>query len=590
MSENHRDMPGDQESSQSSDSGDFESTPDFEQSLEELNSAMVSGALANKLRGRFKRHSKEVRDELAAERAIRESIEREANDSKERTDASKGRGAADSSTDLSDDSSDFSSSDFSGDEGEHGSADSDSSKHTRDFLASLDERFPGVSGGAAGSDREVPPPPPADDEDGSSASAAGAAGAATGAGAGAAGVAGAAGIAGMAGAAGAGAASAAKHVAEGSRKLMSKSRTFMDQTAERIAAKAAERQERLREKREAERETNTDAGHQSERQTGAKPEQEPKTGVTRKSRAEANREAQAQSVELPPPPKRGRPSSKPSWHAVNTTPPPAPVRHAGDTDNLEAVDSLQPKQVKFTRKGSPILKLPAGTRVLQNSMQSVRSTVNALNAGERIDPTRPTIALFAVLALVAAVLASTTLLGTGKLPQAPSAFLGDTEQTQQATEQPTDAAQDAAPAPAGPAPEIASIEVISYNADGGDHQEWAEFMYDGDVGTRWQSRYFAQPELPQDNTIRLIIHLKESTAVSGVTFSGPIDGGQVDLRINDGTDPFGTPVITSSQMSATTQLAAPEPVVGNTVTLNFVSLPTEDEGRNRVKIDELTVQ
>ena len=616
MSEDNRDMPDDLDASQSSDSSDSQKDPDptsastpdtgpdsaadstsdstlestFDQELDELNSAMVSGALANKLRGRLQRHTEEVREELATDREAREYVE---------VSGSWG----DSATPSKDESSNY-----------------ESSQNTRDFLASLDERFPGVSRRSEDEDVDVPPPPPgseetdSDDEGAAGKSAAGAAGKAGAAlGAGAAATA-------------AGAANLGKQVADKSRDYASKSKTFFSQTAERIAKKAAEAQEQRREKREAKRQAEEEAqrlaaeeakqaedAQQAEREAQeseerSKLEEDPTSfdAIVYSGLADDDRPAdsadspdstgESETGIYPYPPAPAEEERYVEWHSFDEQPEEGvELRRSGDTDHLEPVDSKEPQQVKFTRKGAPILKLPAGTRVVKNSMQSVRSTVNALNAGERIDPTRPTIALFAVLVLVAGVLSSTTLLGTNKLSPHTSAFFDETKQTQQtqeteATEEEPEEEQQAPQQATGPAPEIASIEVVSYNNDGGDHQEWAEYMTDGDIGTRWQSRYFAQPDLPEGNTIRLIIKLKQETTVSGVTFNGPLDGGQVDLRINDGTDPFGTPVVTSSQMSGTTTLQASEPVVGNTVTLNFVSLPTEDEGRYRVKIDELSVQ
>lgn len=604
MSEDNRDMPDDLEASQPSDSSDSQKDPNstsdatsdstsgstFDQELDELNSAMVSGALANKLRGRLQRHTEEVREELATDREAREYVE-----------------ASSSGGD-------------SGTPSNNESKKDESSQNTRDFLASLDERFPGVSRRSEDEDVDIPPPPPvseetdSDDEGAagkSKAGAAGKAGAALGAGA---------------AATAAGAANFSKQVADKSRDYASKSKTFFSKTAESIAKKAAEAQEKRREKQEAKRQAQEEAqrlaaeeakraeeAQQAEREAQeseeqSKREQDPTSFDAIVYSGLVDDDSPADSADSPDstgksetgiypyPPAPSEEERSVEWHSFDEElPEGVELRRSGDTDHLEPVDSKEPQQVKFTRKGAPILKLPAGTRVVKNSMQSVRSTVDALNAGERIDPTRPTIALFAVLTLVAGILAGTTMLGTSKLSPRTSAFFDETKQTQQtqeteATEEEPEEEQQAPQQATGPAPEIASIEVVSYNNDGGDHQEWAEYMIDGDIGTRWQSRYFAQPDLPEGNTIRLIIKLKQETTVSGVTFNGPLDGGQVDLRINDGTDPFGTQVITSSQMSGTTTLKATEPVVGNTITLNFVSLPTEDEGRYRVKIDELSVQ
>ena len=264
-----------------------------------------------------------------------------------------------------------------------------------------------------------------------------------------------------------------------------------------------------------------------------------------------------------------------------------PARLAGDTDSLKAVESDLPKKVSFTRRGASIIKLPSGTRVIQNSMRSVRSTVDALNEGQSIDPTRPTIALFVALMVAATIVSATTMAGTRTFS---SSILHTqpkpTEVVETTAEEPPTEAPTAPPAGA---PKIASVDVISYNNDDGDHPEWAQYLFDGDQSTRWQTRYFAQPELPENNRIRLVIHLEEESSVNSVTFQGPIDGGQVDLRVNDGADPFATPVLTSSKMAKTTTLTPSEPAVGTTVTLDFVALPTDDEGQFRAKIDELTV-
>ncbi|MDK8350902.1 hypothetical protein QP786_02900 [Gleimia europaea] len=263
-----------------------------------------------------------------------------------------------------------------------------------------------------------------------------------------------------------------------------------------------------------------------------------------------------------------------------------PVRRAGDTDSLKAIDSDLPKKVSFTRRGASIMKLPSGTRVIQNSMRSVRSTVDALNEGQSIDPTRPTIMLFAALMVAATIVALTTMAGTHTFS---SSILNIEPKPTEIVETTEEAPSEAPTPPPAGAPKIASIDVISYNNDDGDHPEWVQYIFDGDQSTRWQTRYFAQPELPEDNRIRLVIHLAEESSVKSVSFQGPIDGGQVDLRVNDGSDPFATPVLTSSKMAKTTTLTPSEPAVGTTVTLDFVALPTDDEGQFRAKIDELTL-
>ncbi|MDO5033831.1 MAG: hypothetical protein Q4E01_00370 [Actinomycetaceae bacterium] len=384
--------------------------------------------------------------------------------------------------------------------------------------------------------------------------------------------------------------------------VVSMSRKFIADTAAKIAAASAAREQARRERREA-REAEAreaEARALAEATEAAEPPvvEETGWGDPQESRPSALQEDSKQAETFRQPLAQRMEGARASFDDDDATevldealrPAPQKLRRAGDTDSLEPINTGIPSRLRFTRRGK-VIKLSSGTKVLQNSMQSVRSTVNALNSGQSIDPTRPTIALFAALILGATIIASSTLLSTGTLSS--RALWGfSTTETEPTEVVPTEVIEEetTAPAPAPGAPKISSIDVISYNGDDGDHPEWAEYMFDGDQGSRWQSRYFAQPELPQDNRIKLIIHLEEESTVSAVTFYGPIDGGQVDLRVNDGADPFGTPVLTSSKMALTTTLKPTNPAVGTTVTLDFVALPIEDEGQYRVKIDELSLQ
>lgn len=275
------------------------------------------------------------------------------------------------------------------------------------------------------------------------------------------------------------------------------------------------------------------------------------------------------------------------------SPPPVPAEAgADDLPPLQMPqNTAEPGRIKFTRSGLKILNLPAGTQVLSNSLRSARSTFDTLQTGGRVDPTRPTIALFVVGVLGAFILSAGTLMGTFNFDSF-SGFEADAPPPVASSPEaiPEEEDEEESGEEAAIHPEIAEVTVVSYNDDGGDHQEWADRMIDNDTGTNWQSRYFATPDLPEDNTIRLIITLKESVPVSEVIFTGAIEGGQVDLRVNNGEEPFGGTPLTSAEMGQTTTLTPGEAVEGNTVTLNFVSLPKDDEGRNRVKITELQVR
>lgn len=364
-------------------------------------------------------------------------------------------------------------------------------------------------------------------------------------------------------------------------------KSFIEITAARIAEASAKRQEARRERREARR-LAVEAREEAARSAELAPEE---TGWGEVDSANPNDDGSHDAVrdsdvaETEVLAKTGS-----DFDDVIIPPPPKSVRRLGDTDSLKAAGSERSSKVKFTRKGAPIVKLSSGSSALKNSMRSVRSTVDALNAGETIDPTKPTIALFAVIVLAATIISASTLFGTRTVSAGSAFFDSHPTATVEETEATSEADQEVNAAPSATAPKVASVDVISYNDDDGDHPENSPNLFDGDQGTRWQSRYYAQAELPEGNRIRLVIHLAEESTVSAVTFYGPIDGGQVDLRVNDGSDPFGTAVLTSSKMAGTTTLTPSEAVVGNTVTLDFVALPTDDEGRFRVKIDELALK
>ncbi|MDU7239342.1 MULTISPECIES: hypothetical protein [unclassified Actinomyces] len=507
----------------------------FDALLEDLNEKMVSGRLASRLRNPFSwagRRGKETSD-----------IEDELN------------GSAPTSDDAEPDAHIV----------ENDAA--ESSDETREFISSLDERFPSVRS------PKMPPPPTLEDEAKTSESSEEAQ-----------------------------AISdsdddlsedaVADHsLTEETKHLANISKSFIKARAAKIAAAAAARENARRAKAEAKR---LEKLAKEEEEELPEPVETGWGNIIDDAVSDSDSSESSPSVGEPSDDESAAVASKKeesvrersSTSIPKATPTGAPVRMAGDTDSLKAVDSDLPKKVSFTRRGSSIMKLPSGTRVIQNSMRSVRSTVDALNEGQSIDPTRPTIALFAALMVAATIVSLTTMAGTHTFSS--SIFNIEPKPTEvvEATEEaPSEAPT---PPPAG-APKIASIDVISYNNDDGDHPEWAQYLFDGDQSTRWQTRYFAQPELPEDNRIRLVIHLAEESSVKSVSFQGPIDGGQVDLRVNDGSDPFATPVLTSSKMAKTTTLTPSEPAVGTTVTLDFVALPTDDEGQFRAKIDELTL-
>ena len=263
------------------------------------------------------------------------------------------------------------------------------------------------------------------------------------------------------------------------------------------------------------------------------------------------------------------------------------LRSANQPRPLSRSRVSQPDRMVFTRGGNPVMRLSSGTTALSNSLQSARSTIEVLNSGGRIDPTKPTLALIGLCVAVVAIIATITMGGT-LLSVRHSLAARSAEQALAitATAEPSDSA-DSQPAAALA---IASIDVISYDNDGGDHPELVSALTDGDASTVWQSRYFSSADLGQGNTVRLVVHLAAAGTVNEVVLHGPVTQGQVDLRVNDGSDPFGSAVLTSSELSETTSLKPSSPAEGTTVTLDFVTLPVDDEGMYRIKVSSIEIR
>lgn len=140
-------------------------------------------------------------------------------------------------------------------------------------------------------------------------------------------------------------------------------------------------------------------------------------------------------------------------------------------------------------------------------------------------------------------------------------------------------------------PTISSISVFSWNDDGGDHPELVENLFDGDTSTQWYSRYYNVNQFQDSTMIGLLIDLESESEISSLTFDIAGAGGEAQIRINtDGDARGGEVVYTFEFTDSQTVVNLPEAINTQQFAITFVTLPTDDEGLNRAKISEITVE
>lgn len=240
-----------------------------------------------------------------------------------------------------------------------------------------------------------------------------------------------------------------------------------------------------------------------------------------------------------------------------------------------------------------------GKQTLTESIEFAKETVDTLQAGEKVDPTKPTLMLFGAITVLSFVLALATL---GLMPT--GSFLDNTQPSpsQQSLQNPKPAAsaknEKEQPSPASEpvplptaAPVITDAEVISWQNDGGDLTGEAKVIYDNNPETLWVTRYYAVSELPAGDTIRLVLKLKEPAQVKELNLTGLMKGGQVEVFVGNSADKLFTGQgLASAALESATVITLPEATAGSFIGVNFKALPVDDTGAFRIKLKDLSVK
>lgn len=244
----------------------------------------------------------------------------------------------------------------------------------------------------------------------------------------------------------------------------------------------------------------------------------------------------------------------------------------------------------------PTAAATSGTPLSGPALSPVRSAsgrgaASARAQGHRFDPTRITLAVFAVAVLVAAVIAGTTVLD-GLRPAVVYQGQSTTQPDDQPKPAPTasgDETAEPSPEPKPDPPVIASGAQIDPPPDGdnNEHPEAVDRAFDGDLNTYWYTRTYRTPQFSNlKKGVGYEITLEKAAEVSRIVLDTNSTGGNVEVRATDAANPTQGPVLASGPFADETVLKLSEPVTSTTFVLWITELPQTD-GENRLELNEI---
>lgn len=139
-------------------------------------------------------------------------------------------------------------------------------------------------------------------------------------------------------------------------------------------------------------------------------------------------------------------------------------------------------------------------------------------------------------------------------------------------------------------PEIAAVNSLDPEGDNNEHPEMVDSMIDDNPDTYWMSRYYSIPTFGNKKGIGVAITLKEKAKVHSVSVKAVGKGGKAELRATSSDKPTEGPVLADGSFGASTTFKLKKPVVTDSLVLWITELPTDDDGKNRIKISEISVK
>lgn len=212
------------------------------------------------------------------------------------------------------------------------------------------------------------------------------------------------------------------------------------------------------------------------------------------------------------------------------------------------------------------------------------------NGQNKFNPTIPALLIGVVILIIGIVFSVNALKGPSDSNLAEGLGLGSQSEEQSGQSAETEPPAEEQPAPPTAAPVIASTDIFSWNDDDGDHPELSSALVDGDPDSMWYSRYYDLNEFSPDGTIAILVKLKEPAKVTSVTLDVVGEGGQVAITTAQDGNPRNGTVLATASVSGNTVIKLSEPTDLSQLGINFVSLPTDDEGLARAKVTGVSVQ
>lgn len=224
---------------------------------------------------------------------------------------------------------------------------------------------------------------------------------------------------------------------------------------------------------------------------------------------------------------------------------------------------------------------------------------------EETDPDRFNPTPFVILSMIAVVIVA-GILAVSELRDArtsfdPDATTGPTatyepadpedeaETEEEPTEEPTE--EEATEEPSGPPPVIESVSSLDPSSGSGDNEELAYLAIDGDPNTIWRSLRYNDPEYGMKPGLGFAILLAEPALVTSVTLDVQGNGGLVQIRATEPSEPDSGTVLAEGPMGPEATYELSEPTEAGVLVLWFPELPVADsDGRNRIELAEISLE
>ncbi|KQT01872.1 hypothetical protein ASG23_00315 [Cellulomonas sp. Leaf395] len=210
----------------------------------------------------------------------------------------------------------------------------------------------------------------------------------------------------------------------------------------------------------------------------------------------------------------------------------------------------------------------------------------------RSDPTALILIIVVIAVIIGVVLAFRALFASLD----PSGSPADTDPSPSASAPavageptPEPSAPEAAAPPAGP-PVIASTTSIDPSDADGEHQEDVAKAYDGDPSTFWYTQTYKRDDFAGfKDAVGYAITLTQKTTVSTVTLRTNSNGGNVEIRATDASNPTAGPVLASGAFGPETVFTLNPATETQSLVLWITQLPTAADGGFRLELTEIAL-